>query len=600
MKKKFLYRLCIIFSAFYPVSKSLGQVPQGQGYVLLFDESFAGNKVNEKNWRYRVDRRQGFGYMDGLDRKENVYIRDSALHVIVRQEVINGRKENTGGGLISTHNFGYGYYECLSKPFMAGVGVHSAFWQRGGANPNNNIFEIDAYEIDSKTYVATNNLYVDLAPKGMKYSPWPHRAQVPFKLLKDGWFLDSYEFTPDGVIFYDNGKVVAKAEWNELNAAQMVWLTALNGVGKVDSTQQPGETLFKYFRFYAKDYPGVTILPNGNFEYNQNRTPLNKPVCWAVEGTQNSVNVVEGDSYRDRYKLRIGSGGNFKSSISQELDYIMNGEYNLNLMVRSSSIPADATVEASDFGGKPVHTAVKGTGEWTMVTIPQIFVRNNHVKIKLSARGLRDQWLEVDDMNFMKPALAGQAMKTKQPFFPEGDPIWKLASKEPITFTGDQKFYFFDRNVGLGDSISINFDLNAAAMANTIPIARIPKKGKSGWAIQLQKDGGLIFRIGSVESHEDILASNVYEQGKTVSISCQFINGTASIFKNGDLVKQQVSVPFDTKDITAAGRVGTVGKDFEAVGEVVMQVGNSDRESSQMKNFRGTIQHLRVYNKKVL
>ena len=61
------------------------------------------------------------------------------------------------------------------------------------ANPNNNIFEIDSYEIDSKTWVATNNLYVDLPYNGYSYTPWPHRAQVPFKFQKDGWFQTTSE-----------------------------------------------------------------------------------------------------------------------------------------------------------------------------------------------------------------------------------------------------------------------------------------------------------------------------------------------------------------------------------------------------------------------
>jgi hypothetical protein len=39
------------------------------------------------------------------------------------------------------------------------------------------------------------------------------------------------------------------------------------------------------------------------------------------------------------------------------------------------------------------------------------------------------------------------------------------------------------------------------------------------------------------------------------------------------------------------------GKEFEAVGDVVMQVGKEDKESLVMKNFRGSLQHIRIYNK---
>jgi hypothetical protein len=178
--------------------------------------------------------------------------------------------------------------------------------------------------------------------------------------------------------------------------------------------------------------------------------------------------------------------------------------------------------------------------------------------------------------------------------------MWKLAIKEPVPFTGDQKFYFFDRNVGYGDSISVLFDLTADAFANTTPIARIPKTGNSGWSVQTTVSGGLVFRIGSIASHKDIIADQIYEPGKKVSVSLVFEKGNVSMYKNGQLVKTAFVGEFNTKDATAAGRVGTVGKDFEAVGDVVMQVANADRESSAMKNFRGSLQNLRIYNKIVL
>ncbi len=174
---------------------------------------------------------------------------------------------------------------------------------------------------------------------------------MPFSFRPDGWFLDAYEFTPEGVIFYDNGTVVAKAEYPELNAHQTVWLTALNGVGKVDSTAFPAETIYKYFRYYAKDYPGVTILPNGNFEYNFNRTDFAKPVCWAPTGTDGAVSVVAGDAFRDRHKLRIGHTVRYTASVSQSLEYIMNGTYQLTARVRSSGGQKEAMLRAYGAGG---------------------------------------------------------------------------------------------------------------------------------------------------------------------------------------------------------------------------------------------------------
>jgi hypothetical protein len=187
-----------------------------------------------------------------------------------------------------------------------------------------------------------------------------------------------------------------------------------------------------------------------------------------------------------------------------------------------------------------------------------------------------------------------------QPLFEKNGPMWQLAMQAPIQFTGDARFYFFDRNVGFGDTMTVSVNITADELANMTPIARIPKTGNSGWAIQLTKSGGVIFRIGSVENHTDVVATNVYKAGVPVNLSFVFENGTASIYSDGNLVKEQKGISQNTKDATAAGRLGTVGKDFEAVGDVVMQVDKADKESAAMKNFRGRIAKLRIYNRREL
>ena len=576
----------------------MAEPPEKKGYQLLFEENFKGDTLNTTNWIYREGRREGLDWVDGLNRKENVYVKDGVLHIVLKREKLNGRMENTGGGIISRHDFGYGYYECLSKPFMSGRGVHTSFWQRGSQTPNNDIFEIDSYEIDSKTWVATNNLYVSLAPKGMKYSPWPHRAQVEFTLDKEGWFLDAYEYTPEGVTFYDNGNVVAKAEWNELNAAQMVWLTALNGVGKLDTLAQPGESVFRYFRYYAKDYPGINIFPNGNFEFNQDRIAADKPVSWTTKGMQGAVNVVESDAARDNYKLRIGKNEPFDAMIHQSLTYIMNGNYQLSAMVRTSGKLNKATIKAFGFGGIDVEKSIQSAAKWTKISIP-VEVKNNRITIAISANGEANEWLEIDDVQLMKPASEKHNDSKLLPFWTKNEPVWQLAINEPITFTGDQKFYFFDRNVGFGDSITISMSVNATEMANTVPIARMPKKGESGWAVQLKEDGGLIFCIGSIENHYNMVVPNVYKAGKPVMISCIFSLGIASVYSNGKLLKTETGISQNTKDATAAGRLGTVNENFDAVGAVVMENEKKKSEPVKTRNFRGTLQHIKIYNKVV-
>jgi hypothetical protein len=524
-------------------------------------------------------------------------VKDGLLHIVCRREKLNGRMENTGGGIISKRDFGYGYYECLSKPFMAGHGVHTSFWQRSSLRHNNDIFEIDSYEIDSKQYLATNNLYMTLTRKGEKTTPWPFRAHIEFELDKEGWFLDGYEYTPDGIIFYDNGKVVAKCDWHQLTANQMVWLTALNGVGKLDTAAQPGESVFKYFRYYAKDYPGINLLPNGNFEFNQDRVESHKPVSWTPAGTPGAVEVIEGNALRDNYKLRIGKNEAFSAFIQQPLSYIMNGTYQLTAYVRTSAKIKNAAIKVSGFGGKELAANIQPASKWTKITIPAIEVSNHQISFVVSADGNAGEWVEFDNIEFMKPALKGEKIAKQQPFWKKDAPMWQLATKEPVTFTGDQKFFFFSRNVGYGDSITVNFTLNAAVMANTVPIARMPKTGNSGWAIQLRNDGALVFSIGSMANHTSVVAPNAYMAGKPVSISCVFVNGTAMISANGKLLKQESGITQDTKDKTAAGRLGTVDQNFNTVGDVVLESENKTALPDKMQNFKGKLSNVKMYNR---
>lgn len=574
--------------------------PVGKGYKLVFEENFDGDTLNTLVWNYRTDYRTGMGYIDGLNRPENVYVKDGKLYIECRQEIINGRNENTGGGIISKKDFGYGYYECLSKPFMEGRGVHTSFWQRGSSTPNNNIFEIDSYEIDSKSDGAANNLYVDLGTKSLNYVPWPHRAHIPFETDKDGWFLDAYEYTPEGVIFYDNGKEVARAEWHELNSNQAVWLTALNGVGRVDADKQPGASVFEYFRFYAKDYPGVTLLSNGNFEFNQDKVDASKPIAWTPVGTKEAVKLIKGNAARDDYKLRIGTEDTpFAITLRQRISYILDGDYLLSAKVRSSGNLHRAAIVASataDVYEAPTPMSIPKSADWVSISIP-VRVCNNEVYISILADGEAGQWIEVDDINFMKPLPPGTKEKEKRPFRIFKEAMWELGMNQPLHFTGDQRFFLFDRNVGLGDSISVCFTLKADEKANMTPIARIPKKGDSGWSIQLTRDGGLTFRIGSIENHTSVYAPKVYRPQKETRIACCFLKGTALIYVNGKLVKKQEGIPQNTWDKTAAGKLGTVGSNYEDVGDVIKEVSKNKTESVRMKNFRGTLSKVQIYNK---
>jgi hypothetical protein len=577
--------------------------PPSDDYILLFEDNFSGSKLNENNWSYRLDRRRG-EYFNGLNLAGNVYLENGYLHIVAQQDTIDGVIENTGGGIISKHQFGFGYYETLSKPFMEGTGVHSAFWQAGGVDPEvpNRIFEIDSYEIDSKTFLGDNNLYLHICPKEYSEAPWPHRAKIPLEFRKDGWLHDAFEYTPTGVIFYDNGKVVANAERENLVAYQKVWLTALNGFGEVEKCKQPGETLFDYFRFYSKEYPGANIVSNGSFEYNQDKIDPEKPVAWKKVKTNGNMGVMKGDASSGEYFLQFGHDDEpFSSEISQKLEYIVNGNYNLSAMVRSSGGPANAEMIVYGYGSPLLKKTIPASAAWRKIEINGIPVTQNAIGIGFNIAGDSGKWVEIDDVRLMIPAKSIEVVEQK-PLVIIGDPIWHLGINEPIIFPGDNRFFFFDRNVGLGDAITVSFRINAGMKSDMTPVARMPKTGMSGWAVQLTDKGGLNFRIGSQSENFCLQADNVYEPNKEFLITCIFNNGVAEIFIDGKLAAVGTGISFNTKDKTAAGRLGDTQTDIKSVAEVYIPETNSETSAAgdrKIQQFKGRIKDLRIYNRAI-
>lgn len=567
--------------------------PPTKDYELMFEDNFDGSRVNEAVWRYREGPRTSGTWINGLNRKENVLVKDGDLVVRCMVEKINGKTENTGGGLISKANFGYGYYETRSKPFMAGKGVHSAFWQAGANRDdkwdgNNSIFEIDSYEIDSGHFIGANNLYVHLAPAGMNELPWPYRNGLPFKLDRDGWWIDAYEYTPEGVTFYEHGKVVGQADFTDLCARQMVWLTALNGVGKVDADKQPADTRFDYFRYYAKDFPGHNLLPNGGFEYNQGKNP-NSPISWRREGSDKAFSVIKGDAARDGHYLRVGDGNDFDVRLFQKLEFIRNGIYQLAARVRNPGGKVKASLMAN---GRKVD--IPASDEWSLVRLNDVPVTEKTVEIALTAVGDSGNALCIDDIQFKKPVAPGGTPPPERPFTLDQDPIWKIAMNRPIDFSGDASFFFISRNVGFGDAMTLKVDLTPKIRAAMCPIMRTPPKGRNGWAVVLGDKGELAFRIGSKADFTEIVVPDAYQANRKIQLKCVYQKGSAAVFVNGKKMAEKSGIAHGVKDSTQAGTFGATLSGFDAIGEVI---GESRKPKGKGRNYVGSVSRLQIFNR---
>lgn len=572
----------------------------GPDYELLFEDNFDSAEPDETKWLYRLGERTGLN-IDGLNKRSSVSQRNGLLVIENKVTAIDGKVRNIGGGLISKKLFGYGYYEVRAKPFLGGRGVHSAFWQRGesdiSAGYSNTIFEIDGFEIDSPRLHSTNNLYVIPNSLGRKESPWPHRGNRPVEVDKNGWLYDAYDYAPTGITFYDNGKAVGHAsfpmDFPDLVAQQNVWLTALNGVGSVDR-DKPGETFFDYFRFYARDYPGYNILPNGTFEYNRTQVSLQIPVAWRESGdvAASFVKQVD-DPHTGKYVLHHGARKSFSVTTKQSLENIRNGQYDVAAWTRTSAGFNGSKLRVQS-GPNSVVLPIPPASTWTLLKMSGFQLTNNGATLSIESNGNAGEWVEVDDITVMKPRT-GPTLPDVAAYNPAVDPVWRLFEERPMPFTGDDTFYFFDRNLGLGDAMTATVVVNAAKLQETLPIMRAGRTGKDGWAIGLGAQGKVYCLIGSTGDHIKVSASNGYRAGEPVMLTCVNDKGNVTLYVNGIEAAKTYTSEYGTRDEKAAGRLGATGAWYDAVGDVTGSA--TPATNSDSRNFIGSLYGVSIYNR---
>lgn len=198
----------------------------------------------------------------------------------------------------------------------------------------------------------------------------------------------------------------------------------------------------------------------------------------------------------------------------------------------------------------------------------------------------------------MKPPLPGQEVRpTRSLAWREGDPLWTLATREVISFSGDEKFYFFGRNCGLGEAMTVSFVMQPAKRADTFPITRLPKTGDAGWGVGLAANGAVSFRLGSHASHRDVVVPDGYRAGATVRVTCVYDHGMALVYLDGVLRQRVEGLTFPPTDATAPGRLGANSGLYDAVGDVTLTAASPVPKSQRFQNYAGTLGDIRIYNR---
>ena len=585
-----------------PAPGDLPEALRGRGYVLAFADEFNGTALDPTVWGPRLDRSVNRPGMDYWNEAEALSLSGGDLCVAIMCAERKGRQQHIGGGAITKARFGYGYYETWCKPFLGGRGVHTSFWQTGMGS--NRLFEIDGLEVDSfdrsrntVARLACHNLYVHAAPRGFPELPWPLRANTTFRVDADGWYRCGWEYTPDGVTFFEGTAQIAQVRFRDYPAAQNVWLTALHGVGTVDATNA-GESRFAYFRYYARPLPGVNLLPNGDFEYNLDRDDPQIPRAWSEDGDAAASRIVDQGAACGRYALRQGNEteASYRVRTHQTLQHLLPGVYRISARCRSPGGLTAARLVATS-GAVEVAQDLPAQGDWQTVSLEDLQVADGSVTIAVASEGPAGTWLEVDDVRVEQPATAEHPQRPTVPFRPLQDAMWTLGEDAPVRFVGDESFYFFGRNVGCGPAITVAFRFTPGPLVDQGILGRIPAKGPSGWGVVALRDGSIGFRVGSRTEAREVRSSPVLVPGRATDIACRFDRGTATIMADGVVVASASGITQDTTDTTAAGRLGNVDQRWLAVGDVIQRDEDAPVRPSRFVSLSGEIRHLAIYNR---
>ena len=404
--------------------------PEKNGYQLLFSDEFnKGITPNNTDWLYRINQKMG-----GNSKQENVKVTNledgtGCLQInFTYDSTLSTEKKFKGGGVVSTHNFGYGYYEVRVKLYGGTKelsGLHQSFWSMGLTGTNegegkgvrdalvnkdlipqeNRVLEIDGFEHNSKDNTLAQNYHI--------YTP-THLSEAPknnhLKQDLSKWIVMGYEWLPDRINFYCNGNYFSTkylADKWKVYAPQNFWLTALpvslKAWGGLNIPTKEAAMNIDYFRFYAKKNAATNLVGNASFEYGTKGNTY--PIAWIVTKTNgnnpDAVKVVadstgpkEGTHY-----LEIKYHNAYKATAKQVLEYIPNGKYSFSAWIKGN-LGDKAGVVTINTGKKSSTIPIKATDKWQQIKLNDIQVAKNIATIEINIEGNANQQLDIDDVVF--------------------------------------------------------------------------------------------------------------------------------------------------------------------------------------------------------
>ncbi|TKC65576.1 glycoside hydrolase family 16 protein [Pedobacter hiemivivus] len=217
------------------------------GYKLSWSDEFNATSLDTTMWKYRVGV-SGTSYQ----RSENVTLEDGKVMINLKKETYKNQSY-TGGGIITKRPKKYGYYETRVK-LDGGYGWHEAFWTSwmSGFDDKNPAYKnMDRLEIDCFEHYAeyANNYFTYGAIQWWPIKKNANRDYVTVNYdLTAGYQVFGFEYTPDYLNYYFNGKLLKTVDVRKLAKHDLyLWLSCI--AKKPDATAS-GAVFFDYLRCY--------------------------------------------------------------------------------------------------------------------------------------------------------------------------------------------------------------------------------------------------------------------------------------------------------------------------------------------------------------
>lgn len=402
------------------------------GYKLLFNDNFdSSGSLNSVNWFLRKNQKMGGVSYPGNVEQGFLFpdINSKGLNIRFTYDSLQmDALKFKGGGIVSTHNFGYGYYEAKVKLYGGSndlAGLHQSFWSMGLTGTNeaegasvrdemvhkdlipaeNRVLEIDAFEMDSKGNHLGQNYHI-YTPLHINKAPKPNH----FERQAGKWFKMGYEWLPGQINYYVDDALVTSLKLDSqwlVFAPQNVWFTALpvdvKSWGGLKVPPVGASMQVDYFNFYAKRLPNVNRIGNSGFEYSVLNGNPKYPVSWivskyngedttSIEVVTDSINANTGNRF-----LSIKSNKIYHASLKQLIEYIPDGVYSLSAFIKSSGTQKIAELSIQT-GGKSTVLKLRKTKKWKKIELSNVIIKNQQALIEIKVVGDEKDWLLIDDI----------------------------------------------------------------------------------------------------------------------------------------------------------------------------------------------------------